>query len=149
MNVLCLFWLEWCTYFGNYHSPDSSTLMENVKSCKRNVQDVLCILSQIFFARSVKPVELCWNSKAGLWIQSFSVHFQHCNIYLHFLFLSLSLQLLTWGVIVVRSRTFWTRAFRSAHSVSSSQPITASSFCVASGTRVSGSTPLTQVLYIQ
>lgn len=60
--------------------------------------------------------------------------------------LSSPLQPVTWAVIAVRSQICWIRASRSAHSVSSSQPTTASSSCVAFGTRASGFTPPTQVL---
>lgn len=73
----------------------------------------------------------------------------HCTVKLRFLSSALlsSNQPVTWAVTVARSQTCWTRAFRSARSVSSSQPTTASSSCVASGTRASGFTPPTQVEY--
>lgn len=114
-----------------------------MKSRKLNLQDVLCILSQIFFA-------LCGGALEFELFENSQYSVSNCNFFyllILFLFLSSPLQPVTWAVIVVRSQTCWIKAFRSARSVSSSQPTTASSFCAASGTRASGFTPPTQVLY--
>lgn len=136
---------------------DSQTLTENVKSRKLNLQDVLCILSQIFFA-----LKLRWRCTAAsaLWkcvncVSDHSFNRSSAHLFVSNLWLLICssyfgpspLQPATWAAIGVRSQTCWIRAFRSARSASSSRPTTASSFCAASGTRASGCTPLTQVLY--
>lgn len=51
----------------------------------------------------------------------------------------------TWAATVVRSRTCWIKASRSARSASSSRLTIDSSSCAAFGTRASGFTPLTRV----
>lgn len=89
-----------------------------------------------------QPLSKCLLDHSVGFTLCVSLHLSTCTFCLLVVF-----QLATWALTAVRSQTCWIRAFRSAPSVLSSQLTTASSFCVASGIRASGFTPLTQVLY--
>lgn len=135
--VCCVFcvhtaWCVFCVHTG------SVLLTEPLKAHQLNLQDVSCLLSQVFLLEAqLEAPGFLWSSCSGCEVNPT----QSCPWSLCLP----GLQPPTWAATGARSRTCWIKASRSARSASSSRQTIDSSCCAASGTRASGFIPLTLV----